>query len=117
MCSLKRRYTLQHQRAEDTSPKMTFDLTSWVPMLFPLQQQGKCQIRALCSLAPFFSVHPSAMGDYEGVECSNPNCVVMGDAGDAFTYQSLNEAFRVLIQQQDEQRGGSAAVLVSLGYG
>ena len=67
-----------------------------------------------------FPVHPSAMADYEGLDCSNPNCVVMGDAGDAFTYQSLNEAFRVLIQQQQQQDKhgeGSAAVLISLGYG
>jgi phospholysine phosphohistidine inorganic pyrophosphate phosphatase len=55
------------------------------------------------------------MPDYEGVDVSDPNCVVLGDATDAFTYQRLNEAFRLLMRQQDEP--GKRGVLISLGNG
>ena len=58
------------------------------------------------------AVHPNALPDYEGVDTSDPNCVVLGDATDAFTYQSLNHAFKLLIDQQKKER-----VLISLGKG
>ncbi|XP_016334361.1 phospholysine phosphohistidine inorganic pyrophosphate phosphatase-like, partial [Sinocyclocheilus anshuiensis] len=41
---------------------------------------------------------------------SSPNCVVIGDAADNFSYQNLNEAFRVLI-------GLEKPLLFSLGQG
>ena len=66
----------------------------------------------------YFAVHPDAMPDYEGVDLSDPNCVVLADATDAFTYQSLNGAFRVLVDQQDGAEGsGGGGGLISLGSG
>lgn len=62
---------------------------------------------------PHFSVHPDALPDYEGLDMEDPNCVVLADAGDAFTYESLNHAFRLLLQQQERGRG----ILISLGKG
>ena len=50
------------------------------------------------------------MMDYEGLDTDNPNCVVIADARDAFTYQCLNQAFRLLM----EKRSG---ILISLGKG
>lgn len=59
------------------------------------------------------------MTDYQGVDQSDPNCVVLGDATDSFTYQCLNHAFRLLIGQQDKAEGGRAGrgTLISLGKG
>ncbi len=51
------------------------------------------------------------MPDYEGVDTSNPNAVVMADAADSFTYDTLNRAFRILINLKE---GGT---LISLGQG
>ncbi len=53
------------------------------------------------------------MADYEGLDTRDPNCVVLADATDSFNYQSLNNAFRLLIEQQE--KGGAA--LISLGQG
>lgn len=61
------------------------------------------------------AVHPDAMLDYQGVDLSEPNCVVLGDATDAFTYQRLNGAFRLLVDQQDG--AGGSGILISLGNG
>lgn len=58
------------------------------------------------------------MQDYEGIDLSDPNCVVLADATDAFTYQSLNKAFRVLVGQQDRAKGADVGgCLISLGSG
>lgn len=48
--------------------------------------------------------------EFDGVEKTSPNCVVIGDAADRFSYQNLNEAFRVLI-------GLEKPILFSLGQG
>uniref|UniRef100_A0A8C2EG36 Phospholysine phosphohistidine inorganic pyrophosphate phosphatase n=1 Tax=Cyprinus carpio TaxID=7962 RepID=A0A8C2EG36_CYPCA len=48
--------------------------------------------------------------EFDGVDVSSPNCVVIGDAADNFSYQNLNEAFRVLI-------GLEKPLLFSLGQG
>ena len=61
----------------------------------------------------FFSphlVHPEALPDYEGVDTSNPNAVVLGDATTSFTYDNLNRAFRILTNQP-------GSTLISLGQG
>lgn len=50
------------------------------------------------------------MAEFDGVDKTSPNCVVIGDAADKFSYQNLNEAFRVLI-------GLENPVLFSLGQG
>ena len=57
------------------------------------------------------TVHPDALSDYEGVDTSNPNAVVLADAAQSFTYDTLNQAFRILIKQKEK------GVLISLGQG
>jgi phospholysine phosphohistidine inorganic pyrophosphate phosphatase len=59
-------------------------------------------------------VTPSAMVDFSGVEIISPECdqavdaIVIGDLGDAWDYQLLNRAFRLLMQNPRPQ-------LVALG--
>lgn len=48
--------------------------------------------------------------EFKEVNTTNPNCVVMGDAQQNFSYQNLNRAFSVLINSQNP-------VLVSMGCG
>ncbi|KAM7286476.1 phospholysine phosphohistidine inorganic pyrophosphate phosphatase isoform X1 [Ixodes scapularis] len=59
---------------------------------------------------PYLLVHPNVESEFHGCDTSNPNCVVLGDAGVHMTYERLNQAFRVLI-------GNPEAVLMSLGKG
>ncbi|XP_051838640.1 phospholysine phosphohistidine inorganic pyrophosphate phosphatase isoform X2 [Antechinus flavipes] len=61
-------------------------------------------------LRPYLLVHDDVRSEFEGMDTSDPNCVVIGDAGDGFSYQSMNEAFRVLIDLENP-------VLLSLGKG
>lgn len=48
--------------------------------------------------------------EFDSVDKTKPNCVVIGDAAENFSYQNLNDAFRVLI-------GLEKPVLFSLGQG
>lgn len=48
--------------------------------------------------------------EFDGIDKSNPNCVVIGDAGERFTYENLNAAFRVLISLKNP-------ILISMGKG
>jgi HAD superfamily hydrolase (TIGR01458 family) len=57
-------------------------------------------------LRPYLLVHPNLKEEFADVDCKEPNAVVVGDAADAFNYQSLNEAFRILMD------GG---VLIAMG--
>ncbi|XP_016112118.1 phospholysine phosphohistidine inorganic pyrophosphate phosphatase [Sinocyclocheilus grahami] len=61
-------------------------------------------------LRPHLLVHDDLLPEFDGVDMSSPNCVVIGDAADNFSYQNLNEAFRVLI-------GLEKPLLFSLGQG
>ncbi|XP_029954812.1 phospholysine phosphohistidine inorganic pyrophosphate phosphatase [Salarias fasciatus] len=62
------------------------------------------------NLRPHLLVHDGLVPEFDGVDKSSPNCVIIGDAAEHFTYQNLNEAFRVLI-------GLEKPVLFSLGQG
>lgn len=62
-------------------------------------------------LRPHLLVHESVLPDFDGISTENPNCVVLGDAVDGFSYQNLNTAFRIL------SAGGPACQLYSLGMG
>ena len=42
------------------------------------------------SLRPHLLVHPNCLPDFDGVPTDNPNCVILGDAVDGFSYQNLN---------------------------
>uniref|UniRef100_A0A8C6Q051 Phospholysine phosphohistidine inorganic pyrophosphate phosphatase n=7 Tax=Nothobranchius TaxID=28779 RepID=A0A8C6Q051_NOTFU len=61
-------------------------------------------------LRPHLLVHDGLLQEFDGVDQTNPNCVIIGDAAEHFSYQNLNEAFRVLI-------GLENPVLFSLGQG
>lgn len=44
-----------------------------------------------------FIVDQNAMEDFEGVNTSDPNAVVVGLAPEKFEYDNMNEAFRLLL--------------------
>lgn len=58
----------------------------------------------------FFFAPAELLPEFDGVDKADPNCVVIGDAAEKFSYQNLNEAFRVLI-------GLEKPALFSLGQG
>jgi HAD superfamily hydrolase (TIGR01458 family) len=47
-------------------------------------------------LRPHLLVHPELLPDFVGIKTSPANAVFMGDAGETFSYDNLNAAFRVL---------------------
>lgn len=49
-------------------------------------------------LRPYLLIHPNLAPEFADINCHAPNAVVVGDAGDAFSYRSLNKAFRVLMK-------------------
>lgn len=49
-------------------------------------------------LRPHLLIHPDLTPQFDGMETDDPNAVVVGDAGDAFTYENMNLAFRVLME-------------------
>ena len=48
-------------------------------------------------LSPWLLVHPAIAGEFEEFSGQHPNCVVLGDAAEAFSYRNLNRAFRLLL--------------------
>ncbi len=50
---------------------------------------------------PHLLVHPDLEGEFSGLEGGEGRAVVIGDAGDAFDYASLNRAFRELAAGAD----------------
>mgnify|MGYP001796611546 FL=1 len=42
---------------------------------------------------------PDVLPEFSALDTSNPNCVVVGDCMEQFLYESLNQAFRVLLAQ------------------
>nr|XP_025971657.1 phospholysine phosphohistidine inorganic pyrophosphate phosphatase [Dromaius novaehollandiae] len=69
-----------------------------------------CRVLKERSLRPHLLVHDDVVPEFAEIDKANPNCVVIGDAADNFSYANLNEAFRVLI-------GLENPVLISLGRG
>ncbi|XP_055962664.1 phospholysine phosphohistidine inorganic pyrophosphate phosphatase [Sorex fumeus] len=61
-------------------------------------------------LRPHLLVHDGIRSEFDGIDMSNPNCVVLGDAGDDFSYRNMNAAFQVLM-------GLREPLLISLGTG
>lgn len=47
-------------------------------------------------LAPHLLIHPALAEDFEGLPSGELGALVVGDAGEGFSYQALNRAFRVL---------------------
>jgi HAD superfamily hydrolase (TIGR01458 family) len=48
------------------------------------------------SLSPHLLVHPDLMEDFAPVSADSNPAVVIGDAGESFTYANLNQAYRLL---------------------
>ncbi|KAM9324836.1 phospholysine phosphohistidine inorganic pyrophosphate phosphatase [Gastrophryne carolinensis] len=61
-------------------------------------------------LRPHLLVHDDLLPEFEMVNKSDPNCVVIGDAAENFSYNNVNKAFQVLI-------GLEKPILISLGKG
>ncbi len=47
---------------------------------------------------PMLLIHPGLRADFEGADQADPDVVVVGDAGDGFSYAALNAAFRLLMR-------------------
>jgi len=69
-----------------------------------------CQVLKQRNLRPHLLVHQDVLPDFETIDCANPNCVVLGDATDQFSYENLNKAFQCLMNLENP-------VLFSLGKG
>jgi phospholysine phosphohistidine inorganic pyrophosphate phosphatase len=39
--------------------------------------------------------------EFADLEKSDPNCLVLGDAAEYFNYESMNDAFRFLLENKD----------------
>ena len=50
------------------------------------------------------------MSAFQDIDQSDPNCVIVGDAGSEFTYNNMNTALNVLLRSKDP-------VLIALGMG
>lgn len=60
--------------------------------------------RAYCAergLAPFLVTHPDLVQDFAGLSSAGREAVIVGDAGDYFTYAQMNAAFRKLTHGAD----------------
>uniref|UniRef100_UPI00398E964A phospholysine phosphohistidine inorganic pyrophosphate phosphatase isoform X1 n=1 Tax=Pristiophorus japonicus TaxID=55135 RepID=UPI00398E964A len=69
-----------------------------------------CQVLKERGLRPHLLVHDGLLPEFNQIDQSNPNCVVIGDAAENFSYKNLNEAFQILI-------GLDKPILLSLGRG
>lgn len=49
-------------------------------------------------LQPYLLIHPALEEEFAAFAGDAPDAVLLGDAGERFTYARLNEAFRVLVQ-------------------
>lgn len=48
------------------------------------------------NLRPFLIIDPCVKNEFDGIDQSDPNCVVLGDATHQFSFQNMNQAFLVL---------------------
>ncbi|XP_063100967.1 phospholysine phosphohistidine inorganic pyrophosphate phosphatase isoform X2 [Cavia porcellus] len=69
-----------------------------------------CQILKERGLRPHLLIHDEIRSEFDKIDTSNPNCVVIADAGDYFSYKNMNKAFQVLMELENP-------VLISLGKG
>jgi hypothetical protein len=54
-------------------------------------------------LRPLLLLHPRALPEFADLDQANPNAVVVGLAGDAFSYTNINAAFRTLLDNPDAE--------------
>nr|XP_055102102.1 phospholysine phosphohistidine inorganic pyrophosphate phosphatase isoform X1 [Symphalangus syndactylus] len=69
-----------------------------------------CRILKERGLRPYLLIHDGVRSEFDQIDTSNPNCVVIADAGESFSYQNMNNAFQVLMELENP-------VLISLGKG
>lgn len=69
-----------------------------------------CQILKERGLRPHLLIHDGVRSEFDDIDMANPNCVVIADAGEGFSYENMNRAFRVLMELENP-------VLISLGKG
>ncbi|XP_053407272.1 phospholysine phosphohistidine inorganic pyrophosphate phosphatase-like isoform X2 [Mercenaria mercenaria] len=69
-----------------------------------------CKILQQRNLRPYLIVTDDSRPDFAGIDQTNPNCVVIGDAESNFSYENLNKAFQLLMCLEKP-------VLFSLGKG
>ncbi|XP_058400219.1 phospholysine phosphohistidine inorganic pyrophosphate phosphatase isoform X3 [Diceros bicornis minor] len=69
-----------------------------------------CLILKERGLRPHLLISDGIRSEFDQIDTSNPNCVVMADAGEGFSYQNMNKAFQVLMELENP-------VLISLGKG
>lgn len=62
------------------------------------------------NLRPFLLVHPDILSEFSECDQTSPDCVLIGDAGEHFSYQNMNNAFKVLMKSENP-------ILISLGKG
>ena len=55
------------------------------------------------------------MPEFDELSCENPNCVVVGDAADYFTYSAVNKAFQLLLDLKDQPNNDPKKLLFSMG--
>jgi len=60
-------------------------------------------------LRPHVLVHRDLYQEFSTLDVRNPNAVVLGDAAEDFSYQNLNTAFRILMQDNTTE-------FISMGY-
>uniref|UniRef100_A0A0N5C2D2 Phospholysine phosphohistidine inorganic pyrophosphate phosphatase n=1 Tax=Strongyloides papillosus TaxID=174720 RepID=A0A0N5C2D2_STREA len=55
------------------------------------------------NLRPYLLVHKDCLDEFIDLDTSNPNCVLMGDAENDFTFHKMNEAFKVLLNTKNSK--------------
>ncbi len=73
---------------------MGFSLTPEQLFTAPLAAAGWVREQ---KLRPLLLVHPDILCDFAGLESTDPNVVVLGDAAEDLNYANLDRAFRLLI--------------------
>ncbi|CAG2122446.1 unnamed protein product, partial [Medioppia subpectinata] len=61
-------------------------------------------------LRPQLLVYPELLPEFQDIEQKDPNCVVIGDAAQYFTYDAMNKAFQLLLSLEKP-------ILISMGKG
>ncbi|XP_006867529.1 PREDICTED: phospholysine phosphohistidine inorganic pyrophosphate phosphatase [Chrysochloris asiatica] len=91
----------------DTLQRLGFDISEGE---VTAPAPATCRILRARGLRPHLLIPEGVRSEFHGIDTSNPNCVVLADAGEAFSFQNMNKAFRVLM-------GLDTPVLIALGKG
>lgn len=68
------------------------------------------QILTERQLRPYLLVHPGVLPEFASCDTAEPNCVVVGDAEEHFTFAKMNQAFQILMNSQKP-------ILIAMGKG